>query len=133
MDEYLQSLPEAAVKELLQVASDGKLTSYFAVAALTFLIYDHLLSFDLEIRFVWMRPKSWACCIYIWNRYFTLAIICISTSVFLWEVKSDKVCFIYTLMQSVGATLIVVTVDIILLLRVWILFKKSRLLLYILL
>lgn len=33
MDEYLQSLPEEAMKELLQVASDGKLTSYFAGAA----------------------------------------------------------------------------------------------------
>ncbi|KAJ7271253.1 hypothetical protein C8J57DRAFT_1508205 [Mycena rebaudengoi] len=74
MDEYLQSLPEEAVKELLQVASDGKLTSYFAVAALTFLIYDHLLSFDLEIRFIWMRPKSLACYLYIWTRYLTLAI-----------------------------------------------------------
>ncbi|KAJ7235679.1 hypothetical protein C8J57DRAFT_1728520 [Mycena rebaudengoi] len=81
MVEYLQSLPEEAVKELLQVASDGKLTSYFAVAALTFLIYDHLLSFDLEIRFIWMRPKSLACYLYIWNRYLTLAITCISTSV----------------------------------------------------
>ncbi|KAJ7274642.1 hypothetical protein C8J57DRAFT_235305 [Mycena rebaudengoi] len=133
-NEYLQSLPEEAIKELLQLASDAKTTSYFAVGALTFLIYDHLLSFGPEIQFIWMRPKSLASYIYIWNRYLTLAITCISTSVLVREVKTDQVfCQIYTLAQGVASTLIVATVDIILLLRVWILFRKSRMLLYILL
>ncbi|KAJ7271250.1 hypothetical protein C8J57DRAFT_1508203 [Mycena rebaudengoi] len=97
MDEYLQSLPEEAMKELLQVASDGKLTSYFAVAALTFLIYDHLLSFDLEIQFIWMRPKSLACYLYIWNRYLTLAITCVSTCV---EIVTMFFIIIDTILES---------------------------------
>ncbi|KAJ7256349.1 hypothetical protein C8J57DRAFT_1721520 [Mycena rebaudengoi] len=132
-NEYLQSLPEEAIKELLQLANDAKTTSYFAVGAVTFLIYDHLLSFGPEIQFIWMRPKSLASYIYIWNRYLTLAITCISTSVLVREVKTDQVCQIYTLVQGVASTLIVATVDIILLLRVWILFRKSRMLLNILL
>jgi hypothetical protein len=32
-NEYLQSLPEEAIKELLQLASDAKTTSYFAGVA----------------------------------------------------------------------------------------------------
>ncbi|KAJ7488115.1 hypothetical protein FB451DRAFT_1362647 [Mycena latifolia] len=62
------------VEELLLLVKDAKTTSYFAVAALTLLVYDHLVSLDHEIEFVWKRHKSLASCIYLWNRYWTLII-----------------------------------------------------------
>ncbi|KAJ6571396.1 hypothetical protein B0H19DRAFT_1255378 [Mycena capillaripes] len=120
----------AELEQLLQLTQDAKITSYFAVAALTFLVFDHILSLDHEIEFVWKRRKSLASYVYLWvgidyvsllssnrpqNRYFTLIITC---------------CGIYTQFEGVSSTLIVATVDVILLLRVWILFGKSRNLLY---
>ncbi|KAJ7770018.1 hypothetical protein B0H16DRAFT_1715646 [Mycena metata] len=132
----------AELEQLLQLAKDAKITSYFAVAALTFLIYDHVLAFDKEMTFIWTRRKSVASYIYIWNRYFTLIITCINTSVFLREMKTDKSdddhdphsltpsCQIYTQFLGCSATFIVASVDAILLLRVWILFGKSRRLVY---
>ncbi|KAJ7131936.1 hypothetical protein C8R46DRAFT_1362562 [Mycena filopes] len=139
------SLPPAELEELLQLVKDAKTTSYFAVAALTFLLYDHILSFDKEMTFIWRRSKSLASYIYIWvgisrlfvtvlnlvqNRYFTLIITCINTSVFLREMKTDEVCGAYTQFLGASATFIVASVDAILLLRVWILFGKSRRLIY---
>ncbi|KAJ7488117.1 hypothetical protein FB451DRAFT_1553607 [Mycena latifolia] len=115
----------AEVEELLLLIKDGKTTSYFAVAALALLIYDHILSLDHEIEFIWKRRKSLASCVYLWNRYWTLIITCINTSVVLREITSDK-------FEGVSSTLIIATVDLILLVRVWILFAKSRRMLYIL-
>jgi len=120
----------AEIEELLQLARDATTTSYFAVAALVLLVYDHVVTLDHEINLVWGRHKSLASYIYLWNRYFALIITCINTSVPLREITTDRACQIYTQFEGVSSTLIIATVDIILLLRVWILFGKSRRLLY---
>ncbi|KAJ7624842.1 hypothetical protein FB45DRAFT_87634 [Roridomyces roridus] len=103
--------PEA-LEELLLLAKDARITSYFAVAALTFLVFDYFLSLGHEIEFVWKRRKSHARCIYVQS------ILCLDHN------------RIYTQFEGVSSTLVVLTVDIILLLRVWILFDKSPRLLY---
>ncbi|KAJ7691025.1 hypothetical protein B0H17DRAFT_1201370 [Mycena rosella] len=92
---------QAEIDELILLVQDSKTTSYFAIAALSFLIYDHILSLDHEIEFIWKRRKSLASYVYIW-------------------------------FEGVSSTLIIATVDVILLMRVWILFAKSSRLLYIL-
>ncbi|KAJ7436800.1 hypothetical protein B0H11DRAFT_2109238 [Mycena galericulata] len=122
----------ADIEKLLQLTQDAQTTSYFAVAALGLLIFDYLLSLDQEIEFVWKRRKFLAS--YIYNRYFALAITCALNQVpitqflvLVREIKTDK---IYTQFEGVSSTLVVLTVDIILLLRVWILFVKSRRLMY---
>ncbi|KAJ6517467.1 hypothetical protein C8R47DRAFT_1255082 [Mycena vitilis] len=123
----------AALEELLLLIQDAKTTSYFAVAALAFLIYDHILSLDHEIEFVWKnKRKTLASYVYLWNRYFTLIITCINTSVLVRVIDTDTAydSQIYTQFEGVSSTLIVATVDVILLLRVWILFGKSRSLFY---
>ncbi|KAJ7738029.1 hypothetical protein B0H14DRAFT_3516172 [Mycena olivaceomarginata] len=91
----------AELEQLLLLIGDAKTTSYFAVAALTFLIYDHILSLDKEIEFIWKRCTnlSFASYIYIW-------------------------------FEGVSSTLIAATIDLILLMRVWILFGKSRRMMY---
>ncbi|KAJ7121432.1 hypothetical protein C8R44DRAFT_853061 [Mycena epipterygia] len=146
----MASMPQSPVpdelEKLFELIQDAKTTSYFAVAALIYLIYDHILSLDLEIEFIWKRRKSPASYVYIWNRYFTLIITCINTSVILREIPTDIVCQIYTQVplllpfgtyahhdhqfEGVSSTLIVAAVDVILLMRVWLLFGKSRRLLY---
>ncbi|KAJ7488128.1 hypothetical protein FB451DRAFT_1553615 [Mycena latifolia] len=122
----------AELEELLLLVHDARTTSYLAVAALALLIYDHILSLDHEIEFVWNKRKSFGGYLYLWNRYWTLIITCINTSVVLREITSDKVCRNYFEFESLSATLTVATIDLILLMRVWILFGRSRRLLYIL-
>jgi len=83
---------------------------------------------------VWLRRKSLVKWLYIWNRYFTLAMITFCTSVFLRPTPSDASCFISQQVQGVSSTIIVCTADVILLLRIWILCERSmRTLLYVLL
>ncbi|KAJ7484827.1 hypothetical protein B0H11DRAFT_1162076 [Mycena galericulata] len=128
------SLSETQADLLLQLAVDVQATAYVAVAALTVLVFDWLVSLDREVEMVWKRPKSLVKWLYIWNRYFALSMTCFCTSVYLRRTPSNlESCFISQQIQGTGATIIVGTVDIILLLRVWILYERSTRLMYTLL
>lgn len=127
------SVPDNQADLLLQLAGDAQLTAYVAVAALTLVGFDWLISLEREVEMVWKRPKSLAKCLYLWNRYFALAMTCFCTSVYLRPTPSDLSCFISQQVQGTGATIIVGTVDVILLLRIWILCQRSRWMLYTLL
>ncbi|KAJ7784915.1 hypothetical protein DFH07DRAFT_947988 [Mycena maculata] len=48
----------AELDQLLQLVGDAKTTSYFAVAALTSLIYDHVVSFDKEVPLLLQRVSA---------------------------------------------------------------------------
>ncbi|KAF8526777.1 hypothetical protein JB92DRAFT_2869328 [Gautieria morchelliformis] len=42
------------------------------VAAFTYLSYDHVITFDTEIAYVWKTPWSFGKGLFIFNRYFGL-------------------------------------------------------------
>ncbi|KAJ7343806.1 hypothetical protein DFH08DRAFT_961950 [Mycena albidolilacea] len=125
----------AELEQLLLLIGDAKTTSYFAVAALTFLIYDHILSLDKEIEFIWKRCTnlSFASYIYIWWFYVKSKRTGFNLNASREMIPSDPFsfsCQIYTQFEGISSTLIAATIDLILLMRVWILFGKSRRMMY---
>lgn len=44
--------------------------SYLYLFAFTFLYYDHFLTLDAEVKFVWARPRSFSSRLFLLNRYF---------------------------------------------------------------
>ncbi|KAJ7624316.1 hypothetical protein DFH06DRAFT_1481635 [Mycena polygramma] len=127
------SLSSDQANSLLQLARDARLTEYLALASLSLVIFEWLISLRREVDMVWMRPKSPVKWLYVSNRYFTFAMIFFCTYVYLQETPSDTSCFISQQVQGIGATMVVGTVDIILLLRIWILCERSRRVFYVLL
>ncbi|KAJ7436792.1 hypothetical protein B0H11DRAFT_2206898 [Mycena galericulata] len=117
-------LSDIQADQLLRLAVDAQITTYVAVAASTILVFDCLVCLDREVEMVWKRPKSLVKWLYIWNRYFALSMT--------WSTFGEclRIC---QQIQGTGATIIVGTVDIILLLRVWILYERSTRMLYTLL
>ncbi|CAK5275182.1 unnamed protein product [Mycena citricolor] len=115
---------------LLQLLKDSTLTNELAVAALSIVVVEHIATLRDEIDLVWRTRISLANVFYIWIRYFTLGVICFSVYNLVRPQDSDRVCqnFFYVLLST--CTLIVVSADFILALRVWILFHRSRTLLY---
>ncbi|KAJ6450865.1 hypothetical protein C8R47DRAFT_1223406 [Mycena vitilis] len=126
------SLSPDQANRLLQLARDARLTEYLALASLTLIIFEWLISLRREIDMVWMRRKSPVKWLYVWNRYFAFAITLFCTYVYLQETPSDTVstiasamtyrsevrlCSISQQVQGIGATIVIGTVDIILLLR----------------
>ncbi|KAJ7488284.1 hypothetical protein FB451DRAFT_734436 [Mycena latifolia] len=111
-----QALPPVN-PQLLQLALDAKITEYTAVASSTLLVFDWAISLRKEVELVWDRPKSLVKWLYLWNRYFGIAI---------------TLCFIHQQVEGTGATIIIGTVDVILLIRIWILCSRSRRMMYVL-
>ncbi|KAJ7839694.1 hypothetical protein B0H14DRAFT_2786674 [Mycena olivaceomarginata] len=108
--------------QLLQLAIDSQITQYAAVSSVAVLAFDCLISLGREAEMVWKRPKSpikW-----LYNRYFTMAMTSFFTSVVIRQTPSNEL--IGSQMQGTSATLIITVVDIILLLRIWILCDRSR-------
>ncbi|KAJ6610711.1 hypothetical protein B0H10DRAFT_2059213 [Mycena sp. CBHHK59/15] len=116
--------------ELIQLIADARTTNGMALAGFMIIVADHIATLKDEVQLIWKSRLCLSNFLYIWIRYFTLLAISIDLSFMLREVKSDHTCRTFLLTQMATSTLIVVTVDVILVLRVWILYGKSRALLY---
>ncbi|KAJ6460613.1 hypothetical protein C8R45DRAFT_1109022 [Mycena sanguinolenta] len=136
-------MTQSMAPQLLQLAIDSQITQYAAgrtfcilrhlfvelfrsVSSVAVLVFDCFISLGREMEMVWKRSKSPIKWLYIWNRYFTLAMTSFFASVVISQTPSNEV-------QGTCATIIVGVVDVILLLRIWILCDRSRRIMYVLL
>ncbi|KAK7045161.1 hypothetical protein R3P38DRAFT_189087 [Favolaschia claudopus] len=123
---------DASDPEVLQVLTDARTTNSMIVAALSVVAWDHLITFQDEVEHMWKSSWHTTNVVYLWNRYFTLIALLVDAIVMLSPYKSDAVCIKYFNTEAVSSTMILATVDFILVLRVWLLYEKARWLLYVL-
>jgi len=50
---------------------DTTLTNYVAFIGFTILVWDHIITFDDEVKYIWRRRKTLLTCLFLINRYFT--------------------------------------------------------------
>ncbi|KAJ7301934.1 hypothetical protein DFH08DRAFT_906152 [Mycena albidolilacea] len=131
--------------EMLQVLRDAQTTN----SMIPLNSYDHIITFQDEVELMWKSSIHTTNVIY--NRYFTLIALMyarpclwllISHILMLTPYKSNATllvgltsflrCIRYLNSEAVSSTLILATVDFILVLRVWLLYEKARWLLYVL-
>ncbi|KAJ7577253.1 hypothetical protein C8J56DRAFT_369732 [Mycena floridula] len=119
---------ERAAGEQISVASGA--------AAMTFLVYDILLSFDEEVRFIWTKRWNLVKCVYFFIRYFPLlvqiSIIFIGTELTPQFHFTSHDCFIWEVYQGVATIGCTAAVDYILLLRVFALYFENKTMRYLL-
>ncbi|KAF8205173.1 hypothetical protein K438DRAFT_1818672 [Mycena galopus ATCC 62051] len=110
--------------EVLQVITDAPTTNSMIRA------YDHLITFEDEVEFMWKSRIHTTNVIY--NRYFTLIALLYASDAATATIVmlSPYKCIRYFNTEAVSSTLILATVDFILVLRVWLLYEKARWLLY---
>ncbi|KAF8528568.1 hypothetical protein JB92DRAFT_3093043 [Gautieria morchelliformis] len=75
------------------------------VAALTYLSYDHVITFDTEIAYVWKTPWSLGKGLFIFNRYFGLIWFLITVYVSFRSFLTNKVCYRYNIWMTTSAIL----------------------------
>ncbi|KAJ7776335.1 hypothetical protein B0H16DRAFT_1712710 [Mycena metata] len=123
----------AQAAELLQLIADSRLTGYTAVAALCVLLHDHL------VELMWSSRWGLAKIVYLWNRYFSLIAISLNTSVIVREIGTDTAYVQDTnpdylgadhWVQGITSTIVIAAVDFVLMLRVWIMYGRPRLLIW---
>ncbi|KAF8194780.1 hypothetical protein K438DRAFT_2017336 [Mycena galopus ATCC 62051] len=113
--------------EILQLIADSRVTGYFAVASVCLLLYDHIVCFPREVELVWSSRWGLAKAVYLWNRYFSLIAISLNTSVIVREIATATVCIGWLKFQGITSTIIIGTVDFVLMHRVWIMYGRPRL------
>ncbi|KAJ7172791.1 hypothetical protein C8R43DRAFT_1230920 [Mycena crocata] len=132
-------------QEVWQVLADARTTNSMILGALSLVAYDHLITFQDEVELMWKSALCTTNAVYLWNRYFTLIALSYDASVMLSPYKSNAAYVLIPTLkplaevswqmyqgEAVTCTMILATVDFILVLRVWILYGKKRMLLYVL-
>ncbi|KAF8510093.1 hypothetical protein JB92DRAFT_462188 [Gautieria morchelliformis] len=110
--------------------SDLTLTEYSALASLVVLLYDHAITFDAEVMNIWWGPRTLGKLLFLWTRYSGLSSLIIVVTVTFHGSLSNKVCSVFFWWEAVSILIVVVSVDIILLTRVYAVYNRNRQLLY---
>ncbi|KAJ7027896.1 hypothetical protein C8F04DRAFT_1292195 [Mycena alexandri] len=126
--------------EIFQLIADARTTNSLALAGLSIVIYEHLANFPDEFNMMWKSRLSLSNAFYFWIRYFTLLALLVDVSFMLRTEWSDHMSFMvvdiaascqrFFFAEMATSTIITVSADMILILRVWILYGRSKKLLY---
>ncbi|TFK71286.1 hypothetical protein BDN72DRAFT_469587 [Pluteus cervinus] len=113
--------------------TDESLIIQSGVASLTFMVYDHLLTLDDEVDTIWSKPnKSWLKWTFIGTRYSCLAIQmikCVLDVFIVARADIDISAFLlreWVMCQVVLNMILLTAVEVVLMLRVYALYDKSK-------
>ncbi|KAF8485695.1 hypothetical protein JB92DRAFT_3025085 [Gautieria morchelliformis] len=112
-------------------------TKYSTVASLAFLVYDHAITFDAEVANVWNRPGSFGKILFIWTRYFGLSslIIAVTGTSFHGSLSAKYSpypfsCSGFFWWEAISLNGLIVSVDVILMGRVYAVYNNNKRLIY---
>ncbi|TFK37208.1 hypothetical protein BDQ12DRAFT_736354 [Crucibulum laeve] len=123
-------LDESQLALLLQLIYDARATNYMIVVALTVLVYDAIITFGEEVELIWRKKWTLAGGLFVCNRYGIITVVIICARYLLAETKTDDVGLRYLHMEGLLSSIFLVTVDIVLVYRIWVLYARNRYLLY---
>lgn len=120
---------------LIPVLESAKLKGYFTVVALTVAVYDHVLTFNDEVKYIWRGKLNILSSLIIMVRYGTTFICGLVVYSNLRAAEGDQihVCGGLFIAQAVISCLVTSAADCILAIRVWALYHRNNALLYCLL
>ncbi|KAK7059980.1 hypothetical protein R3P38DRAFT_976366 [Favolaschia claudopus] len=121
---------EQEFAELFVLLADARLTNELALGALTLVVLEHIKGFPDEVELVWKTRRSLFNFLYLFIRYFTLLVIGINISFMMKTEWSDHTCRAFIFEELILTTIIVWLSELVLVIRVWILYQRSRTLLY---
>ncbi|KAF8508961.1 hypothetical protein JB92DRAFT_559756 [Gautieria morchelliformis] len=110
--------------------SDLILTEYSVLASLVLFLYDHAITFDAEVMNIWRGPRILGKLLFLWTRSFGLSSLIIEITVTFHGSLSNKVCTAFLWWEAVSILIANVSVDIILLARVYAAYNRNKQLLY---
>ncbi|KLO06845.1 hypothetical protein SCHPADRAFT_676768 [Schizopora paradoxa] len=126
--------PSSAVLSAILEAGNGILQTKFTYfAAYTVAVYDHLLTLDLEIKYIWMRRFNAVTVAFILTRYYFLFAASMFLFVFIEPLISPAVCdrVILFLPLGVGTPLSVLP-NFIIVIRIYAMYGRNKMLAFVL-
>lgn len=106
-------------------------TGYLQIACTSWFLYDWVLTLEDEINLVWLRKWTLTKGLYILIRLTTLILLVAETVQYVvLENLPESRCNIFSWVMACATAVVVVEVDIVLQLRVYIMYRKSRFILW---
>ncbi|KAF8515171.1 hypothetical protein JB92DRAFT_80135 [Gautieria morchelliformis] len=101
-------------------------TRYSTISALAFLIYNHALTIDDEIEYVWKRQWSLGKILYILSRYFGSLTLILHCMVLLSKPFTPKVCGVFFPVDGVAWNVALLISEFILQARIFAVYDRSK-------
>lgn len=112
---------------LLQLLSDGQTVSQSSGGALAIALFDGLLTFDIEVSYIWRAPWSLTKTLYVLSRYLGFLNLCIMSAVFSTSHISTSLCEVWLWYFYVGIFMCsLAPCNLLLALRLYGLFLENR-------
>ncbi|EJU02862.1 hypothetical protein DACRYDRAFT_21820 [Dacryopinax primogenitus] len=114
--------------QLAQEFRDVQLVRSFLIASAALLVYDHVLTFPAEVRYIWPSERSLGKSLFLFNRYVVPCIVAID----LYELGglatnlSVKVCKVWTLTNALIIIVSLAVVNLIVAIRVHALYYGAK-------
>ncbi|KAJ7628498.1 hypothetical protein FB45DRAFT_38968 [Roridomyces roridus] len=105
---------------------DLQLGIYIQVACLSLLVYDTLLNIDRELNYIWRSRWSLVKCLYLWARYAAVLDTAFAVTKHFVLGVSPTGCARMIFFDNVFAALGIAFAEVILMIRTYALYKKSR-------
>jgi len=128
MAESMTPDQQATLQELLIEAANGaKIVRYFNLASWLFCTYDWIINLDREIELIWKLKFTSMTYFYFFNRYISGIFLTISMFTYVQEYYiGDTFCQEWWTFEGFTFTICFQLVELVLGLRVWALWKKSK-------
>jgi len=110
--------------------------NYITLAVATAVLYDYILTFSRELDYIWCRPWTWVSTLFVVVRYVGLCYV--MAGAFRWSIIStgtltDSSVFILGAVEIWAFIVFLSAADLMMILRVYAMWNRSRTILYILL
>jgi len=116
----------STIAQQVSAAKQQRLEDYFHLFSITFLFWDHLLTFPEEYKYLWKRPVRASTALFFFNRYFAvLGNVVVTVSLFA-SGLTESSCRPFHLFRELLLVLAQVIVCILLTIRIYALYNCSK-------
>ncbi|KIJ59361.1 hypothetical protein HYDPIDRAFT_118570 [Hydnomerulius pinastri MD-312] len=125
----MSTIPEVA--EYISVTRVVQITRICQLAPYVVMFYDHVLTFDQEVEHIWKSSRSLNTAVFVILRYSGSAVALLSVFAFLAQAHaSNDLCRVFLLLQGWPICFITWLVQLILQMRLYVLYNNSKKILY---
>ncbi|KAF8587974.1 hypothetical protein K439DRAFT_1630160 [Ramaria rubella] len=119
---------DAFIQELFDTLHFLRISSFNTIASTSLLLYEVIITSSQEFNFIWRKPWSFISIVYALLRYYSLCYLLVLSYETINVSLSEKVrfCKFFILFQVWGATVFVPVVDILIIMRIYALYRQSK-------
>nr|GAT59725.1 predicted protein [Mycena chlorophos] len=123
----------AQLQQLYQLLADTRVVNAFALASFTVVVLEHIATLNFEIQYVWKSKKTWISIFYLWILHQSVDDTKhkqLGPGMSIYQIIAEEKLIQNAVAQTQILSIIVVSADIVLAARVWILYARSQIVLW---